>query len=71
MAKHKIVTKEDWVVTDIPAFVTKFYEDNPFYPVWPFGQLTPQHMENIVSDNMWFRSARTRKNLEQAEEAPL
>lgn len=69
--KLKIVIPKDEQADDLKEFMKNFYEDNPFYPTWPWGKISNRHAFNIDRDNMWYRHLRDHKKVLELEEAPF
>lgn len=67
-AKFKPPTDTD-IVTDLKVWSEAFYEENPFYPRWPWGKLTEKQWDRVRKDNVWYRERKARKALENMEEA--
>jgi len=60
-------------MNELETYVEQFYEDNPFYPRWPWGQLSKRHMRLIDENNTWFKKAKgiLREEKPQYEPAPF
>lgn len=58
---------------DVETFLNKFYEENPFYPKWPWGQLSKRHMRLIDENNMWYKREKglVKDDKPQYEPAPF
>jgi hypothetical protein len=45
-------------MSELENFLNSFYDENPFYPKWPWGRLSKRHMRLIDEDNTWFKRER-------------
>jgi len=56
---------------DLKKYMDEFYEQNPFYPKWPWGQLTKLHWKRMEKDNEWFKKVCSIRTIEKYEPAPF
>jgi hypothetical protein len=56
---------------NLEKYMEEFYEQNPFYPKWPWGQLTKIHWKRMESDNKWYRQVSSLQKAEMYEPAPF
>jgi hypothetical protein len=56
---------------DVEKHVKQFYEQNPFYPKWPWGQLTKIHWKRMEKDNEWYKKVSSLREIEKYDPAPF